>query len=77
MTVLDSQRSACPLIPLARGADIAELTPPGLLKILRRTGNAIRDDGHWYAYPDVVREITKARRVLGLDRASRVKHETA
>ena len=70
MTVLDF-RSACPLIPLARGADIAELTPPGLLKILPRTGNAIRDDGHWYADPAVVEEIARARQVLGLSRGKR------
>ena len=70
MTVLDSQRSRTP-IPLAQGANKAALTPPGLLKILQRTGKAIRDDGHWYADPAIVEEIAKARQVLGLTRGKR------
>jgi hypothetical protein len=54
-------------IPLAAAARQSRLTPHGLLKILRRTGKAIRDDGHWYAYPADVEQIIIARRVLGLD----------
>jgi hypothetical protein len=42
------------------------LTPHGLLKILQRTGKAIRDDGHWYADPVDVAQIVIARQVLGL-----------
>jgi hypothetical protein len=53
-------------IPLATAARQSRLTPHGLLKILRRTGKAIRDDGHWYADPAVVEQIVGARRVLGL-----------
>ena len=56
-------------VPLPKAAREANLTPPGLLKILKRTGNAIRDDGHWYADPQVVRQIAQARQVLGLDRS--------
>jgi hypothetical protein len=54
-------------IPLAAAAQRSRLTPHGLLKILRRTGKAIRDDGHWYADPVDVAEIVTARQVLGLD----------
>jgi hypothetical protein len=57
------------LIPLPAGARQANLTPPGLLKILKRTGKAIRDDGRWYATPEDVEQIAAARRALGLDRS--------
>ena len=52
------------LIPLPAGAREANLTSPGLLKILKRTGKAIRDDGRWYATPEDVERIAAARRVL-------------
>jgi|HubBroStandDraft_1064217.scaffolds.fasta_scaffold475932_2 hypothetical protein len=70
MTVSDSQRPRTP-IPLAQGANKTNLTPPGLLKILQRTGKAIRDDGHWFADPAIVEEIAKARQVLGLSQGKR------
>jgi hypothetical protein len=54
-------------IPLAAAARQSRLTPHGLLKILRRTRKAIRDDGHWYADPADVEAIIMARRALGLD----------
>jgi len=57
------------LIPLPVGARQINLTPPGLLKILKRTGKAVRDDGRWYADSADVKQIAHARRVLGLDRA--------
>jgi hypothetical protein len=39
-----------------------------LLKILKRTGRAIRDDGRWFANLDVIEQIIVARRVLGIER---------
>jgi hypothetical protein len=56
-----------PLIPLSKGARRADLTPQGLLKILKRTKSAIRDDGRWLVDPEVVEQIVAARRVLGID----------
>jgi hypothetical protein len=64
MTVLNGRH----LIPLPVGARQINLTPPGLLKILKRTGKAVRDDGRWYAESGDVNQIGQARRVLGLDR---------
>jgi hypothetical protein len=55
-------------IPLSAGARTASLTSQGLLKILKRTKNAIRDDGRWFVDPDVVEQIVQARRVLGTER---------
>lgn len=59
-----------PPIPLSAGARMASLTSQGLLKILKRTKSAIRDDGHWYVSRHVVEEIVQARRVLGIERNS-------
>jgi hypothetical protein len=67
MPVKDASR----LISLSAGARQTNLTPPGLLKILRRTGNAIRDDGRWYVDSAVIDQIASARRMLGLDRSYR------
>jgi hypothetical protein len=53
-------------ISLPAAARQTELTAQGLLKILRRTGKAIRDDGRWYADPAVVDQVTAARQFLGL-----------
>jgi len=47
---------------------MAGLTSQGLLKILKRTGRAIRDDGRWFADPSVVEKIVTARKTLGIDR---------
>jgi hypothetical protein len=57
-----------PPITLAAGARKASLTSQGLLKILKRTGRAIRDDGRWFANLDVIEQIIVARRVLGIER---------
>ena len=57
-----------PRTPLSAGAKQINLTPQGLLKILKRTDSAIRDDGHWYAYAERIVQIAAARQVLGLDR---------
>jgi hypothetical protein len=65
MTVTGSSQQP---IPLSAGARIASLTSPGLLKILKRTKSAIRDDGRWYVSPSVVEQIVQARRVLGIER---------
>jgi hypothetical protein len=65
MTVTDNSQ---PPIPLSAGARMASLTSQGLLKILKRTKNAIRDDGHWFVDPNVVEQIVAARRALGIDR---------
>lgn len=64
-----SIESTAQRVPLAVGAKQAGLTSEGLLKILRRTGSAIRDDGRWYVDPTVVDQIATARRVLGVDRS--------
>ena len=64
MLVTGTQQSARRRIPLAAGADRTELTAQGLLKILKRTNSAIRDDGRWYADPAIVEQIAAARRVL-------------
>ncbi len=65
MTVTVTERNP---IPLSAGARKTNLTPQGLLKILRRTKSVIRDDGRWYVDPNVVEQIVVARRVLGTDR---------
>jgi hypothetical protein len=57
-------------IKLSAGARRADLTPQGLLKILKRTHSAIRDDGRWYVDPDVIEQIVQARRVLGIEHKS-------
>ena len=56
-------------IPLSAAAQRTNLTSQGLLKILRRTGYAIRDDGRWYVDPTIVEQIAMARRVLGIARS--------
>jgi hypothetical protein len=53
-------------IALPVAAQQVKLTAQGLLKILQRTGSAIRDDGRWYVDPAVVNQIITARKVLGL-----------
>jgi hypothetical protein len=64
MTVTTTPRR----ISLSAGAREAGLTSQGLLKILKRTGCAIRNDGRWFVEPGVVERIVAARRVLGTDR---------
>jgi hypothetical protein len=66
-----------PLIKLAAGARRASLTSQGLLKILKRTKSAIRDDGRWFVDPDVVDRIVAARRLLGIDRQHSREHSTS
>jgi hypothetical protein len=39
------------------------------LKILKRTGSVIRDDGRWYVLPDVLAQVIQARRILGIGAA--------
>lgn len=56
-----------PLITLSAGARRTNLTSQGLLKILKRTGCAVRDDGRWFVDPNVVEQIAAARRLLGID----------
>jgi hypothetical protein len=65
MAVTISKR---PLITLSASARKANLTSQGLLKILKRTGCAIRNDGHWFVDPVVIEQIVLARRVLGIER---------
>ena len=67
MAVASSRRSP---ITLSAGARRSNLTSQGLLKILRRTGSAIRDDGRWFVDPNIVEQIVAARRLLGIDRKS-------
>ena len=62
-------------IRLSDGARQTNLTSQGLLKILRRTGSAIRDDGRWYVDPSIIDQIATAHRVLGFDRAKRSKRK--
>ena len=68
MDVFAIDRPPRSLISLALGARKTNLSPPGLLKILKRIKGAIRDDGRWYVDPTIVNEIAKARQMLGLDR---------
>jgi hypothetical protein len=65
MAVALNQR---PTVKLSAAARRADLTPQGLLKILKRTNSAIRDDGRWYVDPDVIEKIVAARRILGVER---------
>jgi hypothetical protein len=55
-------------IKLSAGAQRANLTSQGLLKILKRTDSAIRNDGRWYADPAKIDQIAAARQALGLNR---------
>jgi hypothetical protein len=57
-------------LPLSVGARQTNLTSLGLLKILRRTNSAIRDDGRWYVDRAVIKRIADARRALGINRKS-------
>jgi hypothetical protein len=74
-----SVKETPPRVPLSVAAKQTNLTSQGLLKILRRTGSMIRDDGRWYVDPSVVEQIATARRVLGVDRNghSRSAHQGA
>jgi hypothetical protein len=56
-------------IKLHDAAREADLSPHGLLKILKRTGSVIRDDGRWYVLPDVLAQVIQARRILGIGAA--------
>ena len=58
-----------PSVPIRIGAERLGLTPAGLLKILRRTNSAIRDDGRWFAATATIDQIENARRILGLSRS--------
>jgi hypothetical protein len=73
-----SVKDTPPRVPLSVAAKQTNLTSQGLLKILRRTGSMIRDDGRWYVDPSVVEQIATARRVLGVDRTAytRTGHQT-
>lgn len=62
-------------IRLSAGARLTNLTSQGLLKILRRTRSAIRDDGRWYVDPSIIDQIAIARRVLGIARTKRQKRK--
>jgi hypothetical protein len=55
MKVADLRRAK--KIRLSVGARRTNLTSQGLLKILRRTGSAIRDDGRWYVDASVIDKI--------------------
>jgi hypothetical protein len=61
-------------IPLSTAARKLGLSAQGALKVLKRSGNAIRDDGRWFADPADIDQIQKARRLLGVDcNRSRIK----
>ena len=49
-------------IKLHDAAREADLSPHGLLKILKCTGSVIRDDGRWYVLPDVLAQVIQAQR---------------
>ena len=53
-----------PRIPLPRAAERLNMTGPGLLKLLRRTGRAIRDDGRWFVRERDLDQIEHARETL-------------
>jgi hypothetical protein len=63
-------------ISVPDGARKADLTAQGLLKILKRTGSLIRDDGRWYCDPQFVNQVIEARRILGIDRAKKASIST-
>jgi hypothetical protein len=73
MTVATTRRRN--RIRLSAGARLTNLTSQGLLKILRRTGNAIRDDGRWYVDRSIIDQIGTARRVLGIARTKGAKRK--
>jgi hypothetical protein len=66
-------------ISLSAGAQRTKLTSQGLLKILKRTDSAIRDDGRWYVDPAIIDQIATARRVLGIayTQGSKIKEKAA
>jgi hypothetical protein len=51
-------------VPIPRAAKQLDMTSPGLLKLLRRTNRAIRDDGHWFMTPEDLAQIKRARLTL-------------
>jgi hypothetical protein len=53
-------------ISLRTAASRLEMSPLGLQKLLARTNNLIRDDGHWFVSVAVIAKIEEARAVLGL-----------
>lgn len=55
-----------PRLALPQAAKQLGMTAPGALKLLRRTGRAIRDDGHWSVSRNDLRAIQRARTLLGL-----------
>jgi hypothetical protein len=59
-------------LPLSVGARQINLTSPGLLKILRRTNSAIRDDGRWYVDRAVICRVSSRfeRNVRGHESAA-------
>jgi hypothetical protein len=63
-------------VPIRIGAERLGLTSAGLLKILRRTNSALRDDGRWFAATTTIDQIENARRILGLSR-SRCEHDAS
>ena len=64
-------------VPLQDAARQCGLTGHGLLKLLNRINGAIRDDGRWYVTPETLASIKNARRALGIERAPRVRKNTA
>jgi len=55
-------------LPLRDAANQLDVTSAGALKILKRAGVAIRADGRWYARPEDIHAIERARSVLGKHR---------
>jgi hypothetical protein len=68
MTAIANQNSAGTdaRLSLRSAASRLEMSPLGLQKLLARTNNLIRDDGHWFVSVVVVAKIQNARAALGL-----------
>jgi hypothetical protein len=64
-------------VPLQVAARELGLTGHGLLKLLKRSDAAIRDDGHWYVLAEKLETIAAARRTLGIDRAPKASESMA
>jgi hypothetical protein len=64
-------------VPLQDGARECGLTGHGLLKLLKRINGAIRHDGRWYVMRETLASIKAARRALGIERAPRVRKNSA
>jgi hypothetical protein len=55
-------------VPLSAAVGEIGLSRSGLLKLLARSGQLVRHDGHFYVARSLISEIKAARELLGLGR---------